>query len=87
MTTKELRPWNVKPGDSILTAAFPFENNGRPSMWRTVRMVEPSRNFMSGERCWTLYGPQDGYSDGRIGTYYRDQRLTVRRAPKEGDKR
>lgn len=77
MDLKELRPWNVSPGDVVRVGAFPFENFGRGYKDVTVRLVVPDRNFMSGERMWTLYGPQDGYSDGRIGSYYRDQRVVV----------
>jgi hypothetical protein len=77
MTMRELRPWNVKPGMTVRVPAFPFEIFGRGYKDVSVRMVEPGRNFMSGEHCWTIYGPQEGYDDGRIGTYYRDERVRV----------
>lgn len=88
MTRKELRPWNVKKGDRIAVPAFPFEQtdtvDGRPVRWLTVDGVSPDRNFLSGERCWTVYGTRT--ADGRfprIGTYYRDERVTVERKGEE----
>lgn len=90
---KHLRPWNVRPGDRITVEVFPFEQpetatyvnvHGLEVGQRTFTVAEviPGRHLMTGERQWTLYAVEETFPRSltrRLGTYYRDQRVTVTR--------
>jgi len=77
---KELRPWNVRPGDRMHgLEVFPFrtpDGSGRSS--GTVESVVRDRSWITRESCWLVMVTLDSNGETiRAGAFYSDERVEV----------
>ena len=68
---RELRPWNVKPGDQVRF----FDERMVYTVATDVTSVVKGRGYFSGQSRWTIY-IRNGET---YGVFYREQLVTVYR--------
>lgn len=80
--TRDVRPWNVKPGMLMRVGVLPLGASVNTSTLVRVIDVEKTRGKVTGERCWRItfetdpsYPPFTGKPDSVLR--FRDQRVTV----------